>query len=45
MDDLTIRPTAKFVMMRTILAVLVFLALEIAWYTQWRDNENLKFVP
>ena len=45
MDDLTIRPTAKFVMMRTILAVLVFLAVEIAWYTQWRDNDKLNFVP
>ena len=45
MEDLTIRPTAKFVMMRTILAVLVFLAVEIAWFTQWRENENLKFLP
>jgi uncharacterized membrane protein YdbT with pleckstrin-like domain len=43
--DLTIRPTAKFIMLRAILAVLVFLALEIAWYTQWRDNEKLRFVP
>jgi uncharacterized membrane protein YdbT with pleckstrin-like domain len=25
--------------------VLVFLAVEIAWYTQWRDRENLQFVP
>ena len=45
MDDLTIRPTAKFIMIRTILAVLVFLAVEIAWFTQWRDNETLRFVP
>ena len=45
MDDLTIRPTAKFVMLRTMLAVLVFLAVEIAWYTQWRDNDKLQFVP
>jgi uncharacterized membrane protein YdbT with pleckstrin-like domain len=45
MEDLTIRPTAKFIMLRTILAVLVFLAVEIAWYTQWRDNEKLQFVP
>src|SRR5271157_3459606 len=48
-DDLTIRPTAKFVMMRTILAVLVFLAVEIAWYAKWRDmwsdNAKLNFVP
>ena len=45
MEDLTIRPTAKFIMLRTILAVLVFLAVEIAWFTQWRENENLKFLP
>ncbi len=45
MEDLTIRPTAKFVMLRAILAVLVFLAVEIAWYTQWRDNPSLQFVP
>ena len=45
MDDLTIRPTAKFIMMRAILSVLLFLAVEIAWYTQWRDNEKLQFVP
>jgi uncharacterized membrane protein YdbT with pleckstrin-like domain len=44
-SDLTIRPTAKFIMMRAIFAVLVFLALEIAWYTQWRDNESFKFLP
>jgi uncharacterized membrane protein YdbT with pleckstrin-like domain len=44
-SDLTIRPTAKFIMLRAVLAVLVFLAVEIAWYTYWRDKENLKFVP
>jgi membrane protein YdbS with pleckstrin-like domain len=44
-DDLTIRPTAKFVMMRAVFCVLVFLAVEITWYTQWRDEERLKFVP
>jgi uncharacterized membrane protein YdbT with pleckstrin-like domain len=43
--DLTIRPTAKFIMLRAIFAVLVFLAVEIAWYTQWRENEKLRFVP
>jgi uncharacterized membrane protein YdbT with pleckstrin-like domain len=43
--DLTIRPTAKFVMLRAILALLVFLAVEIAWYTQWRENADLRFVP
>ena len=45
MTDLTIRPTAKFIMMRAIFCALVFLAVEIAWYTQWRDRESLKFVP
>jgi uncharacterized membrane protein YdbT with pleckstrin-like domain len=44
-EDLTIRPTAKFIMLRTILAVLVFLAVEIAWFTLWRENEDLKWVP
>ena len=45
MEDLTIRPTAKFIILRTIVAALLFLAVEIAWYTQWRDNANLQFVP
>jgi uncharacterized membrane protein YdbT with pleckstrin-like domain len=43
--DLTIRPTAKFIMLRAIISVLLFLAVEIVWYTQWRDNEKLQFVP
>jgi len=43
--DLTIRPTAKFIMIRAILAVLVFLAVEIAWYTQWRDDPRFKYLP
>ena len=45
MSDLTIRPTAKFIMARALFAVVVFLALEIAWYTQWRETERLTFVP
>lgn len=45
MSDLTIRPTAKFIMVRSILSVLVFLVVEIAWYTQWRGNDKLQFVP
>jgi uncharacterized membrane protein YdbT with pleckstrin-like domain len=32
-------------MVRALFAVLVFLVLEIAWYTQWRDTERLTFVP
>jgi uncharacterized membrane protein YdbT with pleckstrin-like domain len=43
--DLTIRPTAKFIIVRTILVALIFLAIEIAWYTQWRDVEVLHFLP
>jgi uncharacterized membrane protein YdbT with pleckstrin-like domain len=44
-SDLTIRPTAKFIMVRALFAVAVFLVLEIAWYTQWRETERLTFVP
>jgi uncharacterized membrane protein YdbT with pleckstrin-like domain len=44
-NDLTIRPTGKFIMVRTVLSVLLFLAVEIAWYTQWRDNDKFQFVP
>jgi uncharacterized membrane protein YdbT with pleckstrin-like domain len=43
--DFTIRPTSKFIMMRTMLAALIFLAVEIAWFTQWRDVEALHFLP
>src|ERR1022692_4048707 len=32
-------------MLRAIISVLLFLAVEIVWYTQWRDNEKLQFVP
>jgi uncharacterized membrane protein YdbT with pleckstrin-like domain len=32
-------------MMRTVLAALIFLAVEIAWFTQWRDVEALHFLP
>ena len=45
MSDLTIRPTAKFIMVRTVFATLIFLALEILWYTQWREQEALHFLP
>jgi uncharacterized membrane protein YdbT with pleckstrin-like domain len=44
-DDLTIRPTAKFIMLRALFCVLVFLAVEIAWYTQWREDEKFRFLP
>jgi uncharacterized membrane protein YdbT with pleckstrin-like domain len=48
MSDLTIRPTAKFIMVRTVFAALIFLALEIAWFTQWREahqDDVLHFLP
>ena len=45
MGDLTIRPTAKFSMVRAVISVLLFLAVEIAWYTQWREMPKLEWVP
>jgi membrane protein YdbS with pleckstrin-like domain len=44
-SDLTIRPTVKFIMVRTVIAALIFLAIEIAYFTQWRDVEWLKYLP
>jgi uncharacterized membrane protein YdbT with pleckstrin-like domain len=44
-SDFTIRPTAKFIIMRTVLAALVFLGLEIAYFTQWREIPELHFLP
>jgi membrane protein YdbS with pleckstrin-like domain len=46
--DLTIRPTAKFIIVRTVFAGLIFLALEIAWFALWRENHQddvLHFLP
>lgn len=37
MPDLVIQPTAKFLKAGTIVAALVFIGLEIAYLTQWRD--------
>lgn len=49
MPDLTIRPTAKFLKAGTILAVLVIAALDIGYFTKWRDQTSLPewsaFVP
>ncbi|MCU1236147.1 MAG: rane-flanked domain [Candidatus Solibacter sp.] len=48
MPDLTIRPTAKFIILRTLFAGLIFLALEISWFTRWRENHQddlLHFLP
>jgi uncharacterized membrane protein YdbT with pleckstrin-like domain len=44
-EDLTIRPTAKFIILRTIVAVLLFLAVEISYYTQWQDVKELHYLP
>jgi len=44
-NELTIRPTAKFIMIRAVLAIVVFLVLEIAWYSQYREEPRLSFVP
>jgi len=40
-SDLTIRPTAKFVKAGTILAVLAIVALDIAYFAEWRDQVSL----
>jgi membrane protein YdbS with pleckstrin-like domain len=44
-DDLTIRPTAKFLKAGAILTAIVFLAVEIAYFTYWRGNETLSLLP
>ena len=36
--DLTIQPTAKFLKAGTIVAALIFLALEILYVVEWRDQ-------
>ena len=43
--DLTIRPTAKFLKAATILVALIFLALEIAYFAYWRQDERLTLLP
>jgi putative membrane protein len=45
MDDLTIRPTAKFIIARFVATGLVFLALEIAYFTWWRNTEGMNLLP
>lgn len=45
MSDLIIQPTAKFLKAGVILTALVFLALEIAYFAYWQDQEALKFLP
>lgn len=45
MDDLTIRPTAKFLKAGAILTAIVFLAVEVAYFSYWRGNETLWLLP
>ena len=40
MSDLTIRPTAKFIKAGLVLVVLIIIALEVAYFKQWRDVEG-----
>jgi uncharacterized membrane protein YdbT with pleckstrin-like domain len=44
-SDLTIRPTAKFIMARLIVTALVFLGLEILYFTTLREKEGLGWLP
>src|SRR4051794_7449451 len=39
-SDLTIRPTAKFIIVRFVLTGLVFLALEIAYFAWWKEKDK-----
>lgn len=45
MSDFTIRPTAKFIMVRLIVTALVFLALLTFYLVKWRDKEGMHVVP
>ena len=44
MTDLTIRPTLRYIKAGAIVAALIFLALEILYLTQWRDNFGAWFL-
>jgi uncharacterized membrane protein YdbT with pleckstrin-like domain len=43
-SDFTIRPTAKFLKLGTILAAIVFLALEIGCLTSWNDKAGSPWI-
>ena len=45
MGDLTIRPTAKFIMARLIVTGIVFLALLGFYFVKWQDKEGMHLVP
>ncbi len=38
MSDLTIRPTMKFIKAGAVLAAIVFLGLEIAYFASWKES-------
>jgi uncharacterized membrane protein YdbT with pleckstrin-like domain len=44
-SEVTIRPTAKFLKLGTILTALIFAGLEIAYFARWRDREVLRLLP
>jgi putative membrane protein len=44
-SDLTIRPTAKFIIVRLIVTGIIFLALEILYFTSWKNAEDARFLP
>jgi uncharacterized membrane protein YdbT with pleckstrin-like domain len=43
--DLTIRPTAKFIMVRLVVSALILLAIEILYFTQWTEVSWLGWLP
>jgi uncharacterized membrane protein YdbT with pleckstrin-like domain len=45
LSELIIQPTAKFLKAGTVLIALIFLALEIAYFSSWRDQEVLRPLP
>lgn len=45
MSDFTIRPTAKFIMVRLVVVGLIFLAIEVAYFVYLRDVQNTKVLP
>jgi uncharacterized membrane protein YdbT with pleckstrin-like domain len=44
-NDLTIRPTAKFLMVRLLLTAVIFLAIQYAYFRYWRGVEKLSALP
>ena len=44
MSDLTIRPTAKSLKLGTILAVIIFIALEYGCVTSWNDKAGSQWI-